>query len=29
MHLLTRKLKSVGGANLIETVQGVGYRMRN
>ncbi|WP_333339423.1 MULTISPECIES: hypothetical protein [unclassified Microcoleus] len=23
------KLESVGGANLIETVQGVGYRMRN
>ena len=29
VRLLRRKLESVGGANLIETVHGVGYRMRN
>jgi len=29
VRLLRRKLESVGGTNLIETVHGVGYRMRN
>ena len=29
VRLLRRKLESVGGANLIETVHGVGYRMRH
>ncbi len=29
VRLLRRKLESVGGANLIETVHGVGYRMRS
>lgn len=29
VRLLRRKLESVGCANLIETVHGVGYRMRN
>ncbi|MEG4006237.1 response regulator transcription factor [Microcoleus sp. Pol11C1] len=29
VRLLRRKLESVGGANLIETLQGVIYRMRN